>query len=164
VKACLSRTARTRNDVVEPAPARPRKIVDMTFLEKDDLFSKFRGNPPATAAEIERFEEEVGLKLPKDYAAFLQRSNGGEGFIGPNAYVIFWRLGELAKMNKAYQVEEYSPGFFTFGSDGGGEAYAFDARTSAMPIVSIPFVGMELSLARMMTPSFDGFLEALSQA
>jgi len=31
--------------------------------------------------------------------------NGGEGFIGPNAYVIFWRLGELAEMNKAYQVQ-----------------------------------------------------------
>ena len=133
-------------------------------MERDDLFSKFRGNPPAIAVEIERFEDEVGLKLPKDYAAFLRRSNGGDGFIGPNAYVIFWRLGELVEMNKAYQVEEYAPGLFIFGSDGGGEAYAFDARTLAMPIVSVPFVGMELNLARVIAPSFEGFLEVLSKA
>ena|GEM_PF-6222263 len=32
-----------------------------------------------------------------------------------------------------------------------------------MPIVSVPFVGMELSQADVLAPSFDGFLEALSR-
>jgi hypothetical protein len=136
----------------------------MTPMERDDLFSKFRGNTPASAAEIQRLEEEGDFELPRDYAAFMQRSNGGEGFIGPNAYVIFWRLRDLVEMNRAYRVEEFAPGLLIFGSDGGGEAYAFDTRTSGMPIVSIPFVDMEPSLARMIAPTFDGFLEALSKA
>jgi hypothetical protein len=134
--------------------------MDMTVLERDDLFSKFCGNPPASTADIERFEEESRFKLPRDYAEFMQLSNGGGGFIGPNAYIILWQLGDLAEMNKAYHVEEYAPGLFIFGSDGGGEAFAFDARTSALPIVSVPFVGMELSRARVIAPTFGGFLEA----
>ena len=48
------------------------------------------------------------------------------GFIGANAYVIFWKIGELTEVNKAYRVSEYAPGLFVFGSDDGGEAYAFD--------------------------------------
>jgi len=47
--------------------------VDITLLERDGLFSKFRGNAPVSAAEIERCEEESGLRLPKDYAVFLQQ-------------------------------------------------------------------------------------------
>lgn len=135
----------------------------MPLSQRDDLFSKFRGNAPASVIEIARFEEESGLRLPKDYAAFLQRSNGGEGFIGPNAYIILWRLDDLTEMNKAYQVAEYVLGFFIFGSDGGSEAYAFDMRTSTMPIVSMPFVGIESRLARVMASTFDGFLECLSK-
>jgi len=137
--------------------------VDVTRLERSDFFLKFNGNAPVNVADRERFEGEAGFRLPDEYAAFLHRSNGGEGFIGQNAYVILWRLDELTEMNKAYQVNEYAPGLFIFGSDGGGEAYAFDIRTSAMPIVSVPFVGMDLSLAIVVALTFDGFLEALSK-
>ncbi|MGR4866917.1 SMI1/KNR4 family protein [Caulobacter sp. LARHSG274] len=135
----------------------------MTSFDRDHLLSKFHGNAPVSATEIERFEEVTGFELPKGYARFLERSDGGEGFIGPNAYAIFWRLGELVEMNKAYQVEEYAPGLFIFGSDGGGEAFAFDTRTSTKPIVSVPFVGMELNLANVMAPTFEDFLEELSK-
>src|SRR5438876_10095853 len=114
----------------------------MTPLDGNDLFSKFRGRAPVRAAEIERFRAETGVDLPRDYVEFLQRSDGGEGFIGPNAYVILWQLSELVELNNAYQVEEYAPGLLIFGSNGGGEAYAFDTLASAMPIVSVPFVGM----------------------
>lgn len=136
------------------------RVID---VDKDKIFSKFRGNVPANTAEIEQFEAGIGFSLPVDYGRFLQQSNGGEGFVGPNAYVIFWKLGELAEMNKAYQVSEFAPGLFIFGSDGGGEAYAFDVRTPVMPIVSVPFVGMDLSLARVIAPTFNEFIEALSK-
>jgi hypothetical protein len=132
-------------------------------VDKDQILSKFRGNAPASAAEIEQVEADVGFRLPADYGSFLRHVNGGEGFIGPNAYIIFWKLGELAEMNRAYQVPEFAPGLFIFGSDGGGEAYAFDVRTSAMPIVSVPFVGMDLSLVRVIAATFNDFLEVLSK-
>jgi len=58
-------------------------------------------------------------------------------------------------MNKSYGVNDYAPGLFLFGSDGGGEAFAFDARSDAKPIVSVPFIGMELKLARPVASNFS---------
>jgi hypothetical protein len=132
----------------------------MTAVDKDRLLGKFNSNPPADVASIRQLETETGLRLPEDYALFLQQADGGEGFIG-NAYAILWRIGELREMNTAYQVAEYAPGLFLFGTDGGGEAFAFDMRTAAEPIVSVPFVGMELEVARPMASNFTAFLEAL---
>lgn len=135
----------------------------MTWLDRADLFEKFHGNAPVSESDLERFKGEAGFALPEDYVEFLRRRDGGEGFIG-NAYAIFWRLDELRRMNEAYQVEEYAPGFFIFGSDGGGEAFAFDARTTARSISSLPFVGMEPSLARTIAPTFKGFLEEIAKS
>jgi hypothetical protein len=70
----------------------------MTSLDRNDLFTKFRGRAPVRAAEIERFRAETGVDLPRDYVEFLRRSDGGEGFIGPNAYVMLWQLSELAEL------------------------------------------------------------------
>lgn len=132
----------------------------MTSADKERLLAKFNGNPPADASSIRLLETNTGLRLPEDYAKFLQEMDGGEGFVG-NAYLILWRAGELLEMNKAYQVAEYAPGFFLFGSDGGGEAFAFDTRSDAKPIVSVPFVGMELKVARPVASKFTAFLEEL---
>lgn len=132
----------------------------MSPADKKRLLAKFNGNPPADANAIRQLETDAGLCLPEDYAKFLQGVDGGEGFVG-NAYLILWRAGELVEMNKAYQVAEYAPGLFLFGSDGGGEAFAFDTRADARPIVSVPFVGMELKVARVVAFNFKAFLEEL---
>ena len=131
------------------------------FHEK--LLSGFNGNPPADAAAIRRFEADWGHALPEDYVRFLQHTNGGEGFVGQNAYVIFWRVEELSEMNDGYQVAEFAPGLFLFGSNGGGEAFAFDMRSDAKPIVSVPFVGMDLTLADALAPDFPAFLRRLAE-
>jgi hypothetical protein len=108
----------------------------MSMVFSNGVLAKFNGNSPVDIATIQRFEAESHFDLPKEYAQFLQRANGGEGFVGQNAYVIFWRLEELPEMNRAYQVDEYAPGLFLFGSDGGGEAFAFDSRSAGVDIVS----------------------------
>jgi hypothetical protein len=133
----------------------------MNSAEKEILFAKFNGNPPSTIPAIRQFEIDSGVRLPGDYARFLQKANGGEGFIG-NAYVILWRVEELLEMNRAYQVADYAPGLFLFGSDGGGEAFAFDARSDVKPIVSVPFIGMDLNLVHPVAQNFATFLEVLS--
>jgi hypothetical protein len=135
----------------------------ITLSDRDRLLAKFNGNPPSDAATIRQFETDSGFRLPDGYARFLQQTNGGEGFVG-NEYLILWRMEELLEMNKAYQVPEYAPGLFLFGSDGGGEAFAFDTRSEAKPIVVIPFVGMDLSLTRPVAESFEAFLEELFQS
>src|ERR1022692_4386940 len=133
----------------------------MKPFDKKQIFEKFNSHPPASVASLRNFELESDFRLPEAYVQFLQQTNGGEGFVGPNAYVILWRLEELLEMNKASQVAEFAPGLFLFGSDGGGEAFALDTRSNAKPIVSVPFVGMEVNLVRSIAPNFKEFLKEL---
>jgi hypothetical protein len=127
-----------------------------------DVLANFNRRPPTDADSIRRLEAEAGFRLPEDYADFLKKSDGGEGFIG-RAYVIFWSAGELLELNRAYEVDQFAPGLFLFGSDGGGEGFAFDRRSDGRPIVSVPFVGMELEVAKDMGNSFEEFLANLSR-
>lgn len=124
----------------------------------------FNITAPASEGAIQKFEQLSGFVLPEDYVTFLKKSNGGEGFVGDNAYLILWPVEQLLELNDAYQVPKYAPGLLLFGSDGGGEGFAFDTRLPELPIVSVPFVGMDCSLARPIATSFNGFLEALMKA
>jgi len=132
-------------------------------MVQNRLLSAFNGNEGAADGVIDQLEAESGLLLPSAYSQLLRDMNGGEGFVGPS-YLILWKAEDLVSMNSAYEVNEYAPGLFVFGSDGGGEAFAFDTRDPAMPIVTVPFVGMDLSLARPMAPDFDAFLAELSRS
>jgi hypothetical protein len=100
-----------------------------------------------------------GCLLPADYLQFLREHNGGEGFLGNN-YLILWQIEELNAFNQEYEVKQYAPGLVLFGSSGGGEGYAFDTRDEAMPVVQVPFIGMDLRYAK---PVASSFTEALGQ-
>ena len=126
-----------------------------------DFVSFIDRRPPAGEAMISVAERQLKSKLPSEYIEFLSASDGGECFVG-DAYVNLWGVEELATMNAAYEVRKYVPGLLIFGSDGGGEAFGFDTRNSNWPIVRIPFVGMDWSLARPVGDSFKAFLEALN--
>ena len=57
-------------------------------------------------------------------------------------------------------VDKLAPGLLLFGSDGGGEAFAFDARRVPMRVVSVPFIGMALADAHELGSSFSAFIQA----
>jgi len=136
----------------------------MTATERARLLEKFNGNAPASAAAVADVERQLASELPAEYRDFLLHCNGGEGFVGPSAYLMLWRVEELLPNNTAYEVSEYAPGLLIFGSDGGGEALAFDMDAAGSPVVSVPFVGMDRRLARTVATSFDGFLAATHQS
>ena len=133
------------------------------MAETRDLIGGLDLNPPATEEEICACMESLPGELPAGYVAFLRMANGGDGFVGENAYVILWKCGELAEMNEAYEVKDYAPGLLLFGSDGGGEAFGFDTRDADWPIVQVPFIGMGWRYAKPCGKSFAGFLEWLGQ-
>jgi hypothetical protein len=54
-----------------------------------------------------------------------------------------FKAEELAQFNREYEVEKYAPGILLFASNGGVEGYGFDTDDAAMPIVQIPFIGMD---------------------
>jgi SMI1 / KNR4 family (SUKH-1) len=134
----------------------------MNPVSDERLFAKFRANPPASPALIAEAQAKLSFPLPADYVQFLQQMNGGEGSLGGNAYVALWRVEELGERNVGYEVAEFAPGLFLFGSNGAGEAFAFDSRTGQFRIVAVPFLGMDnLPDAIPIATNFRTFLEVL---
>jgi len=103
-------------------------------------------NGPAEIPAVDGLSAHLGVALPESYINFLKTHDGGEGFIG-DSYIIFWKAEELVEFNREYEVETYAPGIFLFASNGGGEGYGFDTLDAAMPVVRIPFIGMNRQYA-----------------
>lgn len=122
-------------------------------VNTEDVLKGWQLNTGAPEDVINSAVVSLGRLLPPDYVQFLREHDGGEGFIGDN-YLILWKAEELNPFNREYEVEQYAPGILLFGSDGGGEGYGFDTRDAAMPIVRVPFIGMDLSYATVVASSF----------
>jgi hypothetical protein len=118
---------------------------------------RFKPNPPASEQAISDLMAALGKPLPSSFLAFFRRANGGEGFVGKQ-YVQLWRAEDLLKSNLGYRVDEFAPGFFLFGSDGGGEAYAFDLSSNDSAVLEIPFIPLDRQESRRITDSFDSFV------
>ncbi|RVD58930.1 SMI1/KNR4 family protein [Mesorhizobium sp. M2D.F.Ca.ET.185.01.1.1] len=106
------------------------------------ILTEGRLDAPADSAIVDGLSARLGIELPRDYTDFLKEHNGGEGFVHDN-YIVFFKAEELADFNREYEVEKYAPGILLFASSGGGEGYGFDTEDPAMPIVRVPFIGMD---------------------
>lgn len=82
-------------------------------------------NDGASKYEISVLIRELQLELPADYLAFLEKHDGGEGFVNGQCLII-WRTEDIIRFNREYEVIDYDPDLLLIGSNGGGEAYAFD--------------------------------------
>lgn len=128
------------------------------FLE---LTRGMHRNPGATIEEVDEALRHIPGRAPGDYREFLLFADGAEGAVGGSGYLAVWRASELEPLNKEYAVEEFAPGFWIFGSDGGDTAYAFDLRGNGTAIVSLPFIGMSEDEAAPLGNTFVEFLERL---
>jgi len=73
--------------------------------------------------------------------------SGGEGVVGGN-YFRLYPVEKIVALNQAYGVDEFAKGLIIFGSNGGGEAFAFDTRNASVAIVQIPFIPMDFKYLR----------------
>lgn len=133
------------------------------MTQSKDLLSDFVFEQPITDEAIAAFERNEGVTLPPDYRDFLRRGNGGEGPVGEFGYARFWRLDDLATLNKEYGVHDSLPDYLLIGSDGGGEAFAIKRRPSAGRYVQVPFIGLTEQDCMIMGDSFSEFLAHLSR-
>ena len=115
-------------------------------------------NPSASETILEAAIRSLGVDLPLDYKDFLRASNGGAGFVG-DTYLHLWKAEELKPLNDGYQVARFAPALLLIGSDGGGEAYAFDLSELPWKVVRVPFVGMGVPDSAI--PSGGNFTEFL---
>ena len=132
-------------------------------MSSTDKFSSFQGNSPASISDFVEVEEAIGFQLPDDYKQFLCKMNGGEGFIGNGSYLMLWSASELAIFNIEYESAIYCPNVLLIGSNGGGEAFGIDRENAELHYVQVPFIGMSRSLIEVLSSSFDGFLQSLSE-
>lgn len=117
----------------------PRSIFDATTLSR---------RRAASPADIESAEHALGVRLPADYVECLRESNGAEGFVYPEVYLVLWSTAELVELNAAYSVPEFAPGLVLIGTDGGEEGYGFVRDATGYRYVAVPLIGMSMETAR----------------
>ena len=104
---------------------------------------------------------QLQIELPADYRAVMRAANGGERGFG-ESWVVLWKVEDLAERNAGYEVAQFAPGFTYFGSNGAGEAYAWDRRTPGrLMYVVIPFIVPEPNAAVPCGETFEEFLSVL---
>jgi hypothetical protein len=114
-------------------------------------------NSGAPSETIESFEQRFQIVFPGDYKHFLSTSNGASGFVG-ESYLLLWSLDDMEEINQLSNLEEYIPGLILFGSDGGGETYAFDTRQSRLSFVKFPSIGVNSENVEFCGHTFYDFL------
>lgn len=127
----------------------------------DIILQQVASNNPAPETSIASLEMTIGISLPIEYRDFLKITNGFEGFLANNRYLILWPIEQIAELNEAYNVAEFAPGLLLIGSDGGDTGYGFDTRSDPMKICETPFVGMSHQTMNSVGISFNQFINQL---
>jgi len=107
------------------------------------LTKQIEKNPPVDPLIFQQTLAQLDFAPPADYVDFIKEFNGGEGPIGDYNYLQLWKIEDLIPMNEKYEVNKYAEGYFIFGSNAGGTAYAFAKKSAA--IVTFEFVGMAIA-------------------
>lgn len=125
------------------------------------LIGEMALNPPSINEILMTIEKTLDICFPLQYKDFMLFTNGAEGPIGSDSYLVIWSIEEIIPLNEAYAVNEFTPQLLYFGSDGGGMAYAFDLRQQHYPIVEIPFESIHIDDAKLCGNTFNEFLQNL---
>ncbi len=130
---------------------------DLASIVNDSTLEWVRAAPASRTAlqSLARVEP----SLPEAYLQFLALSDGGEGPLGAEpGWFQVWPASTVLERNKGYGVFEALPGFFGFGSNGGGELLAFQLNSTDAPVFMVPFIPLEASDACLVAPSFSDFV------
>jgi cell wall assembly regulator SMI1 len=114
--------------------------------------------PGANEKSISEVAKRLRIQFPPDYVELLRWSNGCEGPVGKDGYIVFWPIEELEKINSEYGAFEYAPNVILVGTDGGGEGYAFDFADNRSLFVQIPLASMSPDDIEPLADSLTQFL------
>jgi hypothetical protein len=120
---------------------------------------------PANAADIEALTKACLFALPPEYLELLRITNGGEGelAIAPWWFQI-WPVQEVSVHNDGYKIAEYHPGFWGFGSSGGGVLLAFStAGGGSSAVFGVPFDSVDPRDTFVVAKDMRAFLSALGR-
>jgi hypothetical protein len=96
------------------------------------------------------------MDLPPEYVAYVQSGGTMEAFLTCDfpGYMQLWPLEKVSEYNNGYQIAEFAPGFFGFGTNGGGELLVFDASGA---VYCLPAIGLEPECATRIANSWTDF-------
>jgi hypothetical protein len=126
-----------------------------------DLAKKLKRKQPAIPSEINCVQNYYNIVLPQDYIEWMNMSNGGSGYVGEDSYLLLWPMEKIIPLNDSHQVSRFVPGLVLFGSDGGGEGYAFDIRSTPISFVQVPLIGMKVENIKYCGITFLEFLRTI---
>lgn len=112
----------------------------------------------ASEAAIAAAQAAVGRALPNDYLDFMRFSNGGE-IAGEIGDCLLCSLEEMPSY-QAYLEGTDVTEFVVFGTNGGGELFAFDYRHTPPHIVEVHGIGLSYDDALFCAANWNDFLES----
>jgi hypothetical protein len=140
-----------------------RRGPEVLMAAKDDwrsvLVTRWRTTASGPFFEMTQPPAECLQALPADYFAAVTEFGGREGFLG-ETYLRLYRLEELAALNLAYEVPALFREAIVFGSNGGGEAFAFVLNEPA--VVQVPFLPLSAQYVERRAVNFTYFVESLA--
>lgn len=118
--------------------------------------------PGASDAAIDAAEAALGVRLPPIYRTLMRQATSAEGTVG-GTYVSFWPVAELQSFNEDYQLPQYLPALVGFATDGGGQCYAIDYRTTEEdpPIVRVPLGDLDEGSLVSLADNLDSWFRRL---
>lgn len=149
---------------MQDGPVRIITGLSMDDLVIENVFITHSGwllkKAPAARESIKKLTSQVDFKLPQSYLQLLAISDGTEGDLGIEpGWFQLWEAEKVAENNQDYCVNEFLPGFWGFGGNGGGELFAFRMNDGEpYAVYLIPFIPMEEKRAVLIADSFDSFI------
>jgi cell wall assembly regulator SMI1 len=118
------------------------------------------GDPGAGATEstIEAAENRLRQRFPDDYRSFLESENGIAKWYG-DVYLSLYTIEQVVELNEIREHLAYQPELIHIGSDGGGEAIAFDFRQDPPTVILVNLVSTDWSEAILQAESFTEFMD-----
>jgi hypothetical protein len=120
---------------------------------------------PADPTAIARVEDELGLRLPNDYRALLQHSNGGELRRAGVPGLVLEPVERLVWHNEDPAFRRRLPGMFVFANDGAGHAYYYDPEgelgLGPFHILFVAFSSLGFDRSMAVAPSLTGVVRRI---
>lgn len=117
---------------------------------------------PVSEAELSELIRSAPCRLPDAYLEFLQHSDGAEGPLGiAPGWCQLWSASAVLKLNEAYALSEFLPGYLAIGSNGGDELFVIPTSGSDPPVLMVPAVGMAPAALQPVATTMLAFLVTL---
>lgn len=97
------------------------------------------------------------MELPDEYLAFMHSGKpqmGLSDLTGDRENFVLWEIDHVNQVNKNLGIQEFYPGFLTFGANQSGQLYAFDSDGA---VYVLPTSGVASTTVTKVADGWDDF-------